>query len=278
MNTLFTLPTVHTVEATAPQLGENDYYPTPSWLAHLIVERYFPNLGAHDLVLEPTCGDGRFLDAIPPHVGRVGIELNPVLAREAEQRGHRVIVGDALSVPLPDGVTAVMGNPPYSVAFIDALLDRLAKHVDIETRCGFVLPCYAFQTAAHVVALREKWSIAVEQIPRNVFNGLSTPLAFAMFTRNYERRVVGLAFYDEANAVLSMHVAARERLTSARAPWRAAVTWALEQLGGRGTLEQVYRLIEPRRPTRNQWWKEKIRQTLAVCATRVGEATYALAA
>lgn len=45
--------------------------------------------------------------------------------------------------------------------------------------------------------------------------------------------------------------------------WRDLVQGALEWLGGKATLEQLYRVIEGSKKTkRNKHWKEKIRQTL----------------
>jgi hypothetical protein len=47
-------------------------YFTPTWAAELLVQRHFADLGPKDCVAEPSCGDGRFLMAIPPEVPPCG--------------------------------------------------------------------------------------------------------------------------------------------------------------------------------------------------------------
>jgi hypothetical protein len=63
-------------------------YMTPEWAASELVERFFPSLSADDFVLEPTCGRGAFLKAIPDEVPAVGVELDPALAAVATHQ-HR---------------------------------------------------------------------------------------------------------------------------------------------------------------------------------------------
>jgi hypothetical protein len=60
--------------------------------------------------------------------------------------------------------------------------------------------------------------------------------------------------------------------------WRTVVRQTLEDLGGRATLDQLYRAIEPARPSPNQWWKHKVRQQLRHVAVRVDRADWALTA
>lgn len=56
---------------------------TPVWVAQALVERHFPKLGTDDLVLEPSCGIGAFLQAIPAEVRAVGVEIDEALAHRA---------------------------------------------------------------------------------------------------------------------------------------------------------------------------------------------------
>jgi hypothetical protein len=78
-------------------------------------------------VVDPTCGDGAFLDAAArrlPKARLVGLELSEALAREARSRvpRARVLVGDglrkgwaSLEALLPkEGVELWVGNPPYN--------------------------------------------------------------------------------------------------------------------------------------------------------------------
>jgi len=58
-------------------------YMTPDWAAHALVDRYFADLCCDDLVVEPSCGRGAFMRAIPAHVPVIGVEIDPDLAAEA---------------------------------------------------------------------------------------------------------------------------------------------------------------------------------------------------
>lgn len=44
---------------------ELSQYFTPTWAAELLVKNFFPELNANSRVIEPSCGDGRFLMALP---------------------------------------------------------------------------------------------------------------------------------------------------------------------------------------------------------------------
>lgn len=89
------------------------YYPTPV----AVVERVL-----HDLtyqmqgkrVLEPSCGCGRFMDALRAAGAEViGCEVDPVRAAMCEAKGHRVMRGNFLeTVPTGDFGQVVM-NPPF---------------------------------------------------------------------------------------------------------------------------------------------------------------------
>ena len=125
-----------TISSAADQA--RDFYPTPFWLAEAIVGKYFGDLDRDDLVLEPTCGDGRVLRAIPAHVPAVGVERDPALAETARRlTGRPILTGDILTIPLAFRPTTIIANPPFNLAFITALLARC--HGDIAAlRLGWV--------------------------------------------------------------------------------------------------------------------------------------------
>lgn len=60
---------------------------TPERLAEAIVRRYFGDLSERDVVLEPSCGPGAFLRAIPASTRAIGVEIDPALAEEARATG-----------------------------------------------------------------------------------------------------------------------------------------------------------------------------------------------
>lgn len=262
------------------ELGQ---YFTPVWAAEQLVDIYFGDLRAGDLAIEPTCGDGRFLQVIPSDVSAMGVEIDPVHAQEARLRtGRTVFTGDFCSINLPveDGdVDAIIGNPPYKLDIVDGILDRAKQLLHPRHgRVGFVLPAYSFQTPSRVMRYAQDWKLDAQMIPRTLFPGLSIPLVFAMFRREgHQWR--GFALYSEASEVEAMPKEARKTLTSSKGSvWRNAVQEAIHALGGEASLQEIYAKIGPRRPTATAWWKEKVRQVAQRDFVRIDTGRYALAA
>lgn len=251
-------------------------YFTPEWAALELVDKFFPNLSCNDLVLEPSCGLGAFLKAIPDEIPAVGVELDPdVAAACRENTGRAIITGDFTSVELPEGITQVVGNPPFAVRTISAFLHRITHLADCRT-CGLLLPAYAVQTHNTVERWRAHWSMRAEIIPRRLFPRLRLPLMFVLFEKNPSRNMVGFALYDQAVQIGKLAGFAKEILCTGmqrKNTWRALVDTVLAELG-EADLEQIYAAIEPRRPTPNAWWKEKVRQTLQIHCVRVSQGRY----
>lgn len=242
-------------------------FPTPLWVAEALVERHFPRLDAADLVLEPSCGPGAFLQAVPAHVAAVGIDLDPAMAELARaSTGRRVVEGDFLSVDLDFQPTAIIGNPPFRGRLIDGFLDRCHQLLPDGGRAGFILPAYAFRTAARVVGLLDRWSLQQEMLPRSAFcHRMREPLVFALFSKDARRCMVGFALYEHETDRQQLGKPYRELLASQRgSAWRAVCRLALHRLGGEAPLPAIYAELERNRPSRTQWWREKIRQTLRV--------------
>ena len=252
---------------------------TPSWAAQAIVEHALPSFEDGAVVIEPSCGIGRFLDVLPERYRNIGIELDPQLAEVARRAGHEVITGDFRTADLPvKRAHAVIGNPPFEFDVFDGFLDRSHALLDDGGQVIMLLPAYFFQTAANVVRWNTRWSLSQEMMPRNVFKGLSKPLMLARFTRDPAPRLAGLILYHEAAAVSDMPKVYRTALEEGRSGWQAVVAQAIENLGGRAGLSQIYKEVEPRRPTETRFWKEKIRQTLQRRFDRDHEGRWLLAA
>lgn len=88
------------------------YYPTPFPVVERVVADLYHLKGAR--VLEPSCGCGRFMDALRAAGAEViGVEVDPGRAAMCEERGHRVIRANFLeTVPTGDFDRVVM-NPPF---------------------------------------------------------------------------------------------------------------------------------------------------------------------
>ena len=246
------------------QIRSLGQYPTPVWVAEALVERHFHDLDSGDVVIEPSCGPGAFLSALPDGVPAIGVEIDAAVAEQArENTGRRVVVGDFLTVGLDVRPTAIIGNPPFNLEVIDGFLARAHQMLPEGGRVGFLLPAYAFQTAARVAGYADRWSLMQEMIPRNIFPGLKLPLVFALFSKDRRRTMVGFALYREATDVQRLPDPYREALSAGSGPvWRRVVETALTRLGGEADVSSLYAEIEGHRPTRTQFWREKVRQTL----------------
>lgn len=260
---------------TVSQLGQ---YMTPDWAAEALVEHFFPSLGSQDLVIEPSCGRGSFLRAIPDYVPAVGVEIDPDLAAVARRStGRKVIVGDFRMVDLPFRATAVIGNPPFSRRTVEEMIDRAWHLLEDEGRIGLILPCFVLQTASTVERLAERWSLQQDMLPRNLFNRLSHPLCFAQLTKGRTRGLVGFALYHELAAVNRLQARYRALLAEGEGSvWAAVVQAALEALGGVARLDAIHREIDGHQPTENAFWKAKVRQTLQRIALPVTRGVWKL--
>ena len=263
-----------TTPANVRSLGQ---YFTPPWLASAIVDRYFAWLGADDVVCEPSCGLGAFLNALPDDVPAFGVEVDNALAARCKAlTARQVIVGRFETAPLPARPTAIMGNPPFASDVIDGFLDRSYGLLPSGGVVGFILPAYLLQTAGRVVGYARRWSMETELIPRNVYPGLSKPLVFTLFRKDSRRRMVGMAFYLEADAVARLPEEIKAMFSEQGAPlWPRVVERALIALGGRGSLQDIYRVVEGNRPTDTPFWREQIRKVLQHRFRRVGPGEWA---
>lgn len=240
---------------------------TPVWVAQALVEKHFPQLGSGDVVLEPSCGTGSFLQAIPQEARAIGVEIDPAIAQRArENTGREVIVGDFRTVEIPVDPTIIIGNPPFRAALFDQFLDRAYGMLPEGAKAGFILPCYIMQTASRVSRYGDRWSIAIDLMPRDAFSSrMRTPLLWAVFSKNSARTLVGFVLYRECDDLHQMEKPYRELFSACEGPvWMAGVQLAMRRLGGRAHLKELYRELERNRPTRTDWWREKIRQTVRV--------------
>lgn len=255
-------------------------YMTPSWAAQELVSAYFPNLTLFDMVIEPSCGDGAFLEAIPDYVPAIGVEIEPRLAAIARERtGRRVIQGDFATAPIDVRPSAIIGNPPFKSTTVSAFLERAWSLLRPEGQVGFVLPCYSLKTASTVARLATRWDISQAMLPCNLFRQLAHPLCFVLFTKVSGRQgtLEGFALYRQTHAVTYLKQVYRRILDSGeRSVWSAVVRAAVEVLGGEAPLEKIYAEIEGNQPTANRWWRAKVRQTLRRVGVRTAPGTWAV--
>lgn len=88
------------------------YYPTPA----AVVERVLGDVRIRkgEKVLEPSCGCGRFLDAIRKTGADVmGIEVDSSRAAQARAKGHKVLLANFLETVPTGDMDHVIMNPPF---------------------------------------------------------------------------------------------------------------------------------------------------------------------
>jgi len=256
-----------------------DQWMTPDWAAEELVAAYFGHLTLCDQVLEPSCGEGAFLRALPCHVPAVGVEIDPALAAVARATSGRVVIdGDFLTAELPIKPALILGNPPFRTSVVRAFITRAWDLLPMGGCAAFILPAYTFQTASVVEDMRKRWSIRQDMLPRNLFGRIRLPLCFARLVKERHGRLIGFALYGETHAVMRMQRRYRDLLAAGeRSAWAAVTRAALEQLGGTADLTQLYREIEGHRPTTNRFWQAKVRQVVQRIAIRTGPGRWALA-
>lgn len=277
---------VHQLETDEPALNADlGQWFTPAWAAELIVEQEFGWLASGHRVLEPSCGDGAFLCALPDRVEAIGIEVDPAQALQARKNsGRPVITGDFLALDMADlaPFDAVIGNPPFEAALVAGFLERSHDLLREGGQVGFILPAYILQTSSKVEQYSRRFSIHQQLLPRNIFPGLKLPLVFARFIKEQQRRLYGFLLFREAQDIASLNKAAKKlscNSRSRRGAWFHTVHTALTSLGGEADLERIYQFLQNRRPTENAFWREKVRQVLQRSSdfTRTGPGRYALA-
>lgn len=234
---------------------------TPFWVAEELVDDALRGLG-HVSVVEPSCGTGAFLAAVPKSLPAFGVDVDPrVVAAAVANSGREVVVGDFRTHDFGEReYQAVIGNPPFEMEIINGFLDRAHRDLPEDGLVALVLPAYAFQTPRQVARWMDMYSIDVNMIPRTLFPGLSKPLVWAKYRKTPERRFTGMMLFAETREIETMRPAIREALARP-GTWREAVRTALESLGGEASVSSICEAISPERRS-NQHWRPKIRQTL----------------
>ena len=92
---------------------------TPEWLVERVLDTVLADLPAPSSVLDPSCGDGRFLAAAAarwPTAELHGVDVDADALAEARRSlgpAARLYEGDGLTLPIRAGFDLVVGNPPY---------------------------------------------------------------------------------------------------------------------------------------------------------------------
>lgn len=118
------------------------YYPTPQKVVDRVVRDLYNPKGKK--ILEPSCGCGRFLDALCKEGAEVfGIEVDVYRVRECQAKGHNVLAANFLeTVPTGDFDQVVM-NPPFYGKHYAKHVEHALKYLKDGGRLTAILPITA---------------------------------------------------------------------------------------------------------------------------------------
>lgn len=259
----------------AEKAREFHQYFTPAWVAEALVRKYFSDLNSNDLVIDPMCGIGRFLEAIPAHVPAMGIEIDPDIANQARlNTGRKIITGDICDVEITERPTLLIGNPPFKTSIFDIFLQKAERWLVDEGKVAMILPCYFMQTASRVSRYNETWSLEQSFLPRNIYYGLEKPLSFVIFTKDYKRILVNFALYHEQAFLDQLPKEIQEAMVKGKATWVSVVKDAIDEIGDNAHLQEIYDYVSDRRPTENAKWREQVRKICQHHMVRTGRGRY----
>lgn len=274
-------------QRTDPNQKRLEQYQTPLWAAEGLAELFLQEIGRRSTpgrILEPSCGEGRFLEVLPKTQEAYGIEIDPALAEIARRKtGREIFTEDFLVSQTPEQERLrphhVLGNPPFKIETVRGFLNRAHSLLPNGGCCGLLLPAHSFQHTHTVMDWSQFWRIRPWMLPRDMFAGLSVPILFALFQKEQgEEGLEGFALYAASHRVKHLPKILRSALQCSegepagpKTTWKTVVAQALQNLGGRARLECIYKTVEPMRPTDNPHWKEKTRQILQMHFAKRGE-------
>ncbi|WP_316014683.1 DUF4942 domain-containing protein [Roseobacter sp. HKCCA0434] len=129
------------------------FYPTPSAVIDTVLHQLHFTDGAR--VLEPSCGDGRILDALADWHNQgnqykrrqalqiFGIEYDAGRADLARRKGHSVLIGNFLEQPAQPSFDFVVMNPPFYGRHYKKHLDHAREFLRPGGTLACILPASA---------------------------------------------------------------------------------------------------------------------------------------
>lgn len=133
------------------------FYPTPT----AVVARVIADLGniSGEKVLEPSCGDGRFLDALRRAGGDCfGVEYDAGRARQARAKGHAVLTANFLETAPTNDYDLVVMNPPFYGRHYEKHVRHALRFLKPKGKLVAILPTTARHDHGVLNDLKPRWS------------------------------------------------------------------------------------------------------------------------
>jgi len=133
------------------------YYPTPVDVVERIIADLGPIRGQR--VLEPSCGCGRFLDALRRAGGDCyGIEVDASRATQCRAKGHSVLRGNFLEAAPTGSFDLVVMNPPFYGRHYAKHVRHALRFLRPKGKLVAILPATARYDHGELDDLRPRWS------------------------------------------------------------------------------------------------------------------------
>lgn len=148
------------------------YYPTPQKVLDRVLNDVYFQDG--DIILEPSCGCGRILDAVKQKNNKVdllGVEFDPNRAMQAKSKGYKVMTANFLDVMPTGDFDYVIMNPPFAGKHYVKHIDHAMKFLKDGGRLVSILPITA--KADHGI-LDDKYKCAWYDLPFGSFRESGT--------------------------------------------------------------------------------------------------------
>lgn len=132
------------------------YYPTPKAVVDQALD--WAHVMDGDLVLEPSCGCGRIMDALRAIGVKVwGIEYDKGRAQQCRDKGHRATVGNFLEQPETPQFDAVIMNPPFAGKHYQKHIRHAMKFLKPSGELVAILPASAMYDHGFVEEIGAQW-------------------------------------------------------------------------------------------------------------------------
>lgn len=160
------LPDAYTPRPTERQQSTEvskdlQYYPTPRKVVDRILSEIY--IKSDELVLEPSCGCGRFLDGLKerfPSCKVIGVEVDAGRVEEARKKGHSVFHANFLEMEPARVYDRVIMNPPFYGKHYAKHVEHALKFLKEDGVLYAVLPVTARTDHGLIEKMRHKcqWS------------------------------------------------------------------------------------------------------------------------
>ncbi|MEE7442642.1 DUF4942 domain-containing protein [Methylobacterium oryzae] len=152
------------------------YYPTPKAVIERVLNTFYQQ---GERILEPSCGCGRFLDALKAKGAYVfGVEIDAGRAEQCRAKGHNVMIRNFLEMEPTPTFDRVVMNPPFYGTHYAKHVEHALKFLKPGGRLTAILPITAKTDHGLLDHLKGHW----DDLPVGSFRESGTNINTTIFT------------------------------------------------------------------------------------------------